>query len=63
MERALGDFRVVICGGGVAAIEGLLRLRTLAGDSLQITLVAPNDKFVYRPLLVTEAVAFGEAGR
>jgi sulfide:quinone oxidoreductase len=55
----VAEFRVVICGGGVAATEGLLRLRALAGDSVAITLVAPNDDFVYRPLAVREAVALG----
>jgi sulfide:quinone oxidoreductase len=45
-------FRVVICGGGIAAVEGLLRLRTLAGDALDITVLAPNDEFRYRPLAV-----------
>jgi sulfide:quinone oxidoreductase len=59
----VGAFRVVICGGGVAAIEGLLRLRNLAGDLVEITLVAPNDDFVYRPLAVREAVALGRARR
>jgi sulfide:quinone oxidoreductase len=50
-------FRVVICGGGIAGLEGLLRLRTLAGDALDITLVAPNDEFRYRPLAVDEPFA------
>jgi sulfide:quinone oxidoreductase len=59
----VGEFRVVICGGGVAAIEGLLRLRRLAGERVRITMVAPNDEFVYRPLAVPEAVAFGRARR
>jgi sulfide:quinone oxidoreductase len=53
MER----FRVVICGGGIAAIEGLLRLRTLTGDSLEVTLVAPADELAYRPLAVDEPFA------
>jgi sulfide:quinone oxidoreductase len=47
-------FRVVICGGGIAAVEGLLRLRSLAGDALEITLLAPNDELRYRPLAVDE---------
>ena len=47
-------FRVVICGGGIAAVEGLLRLRTLTGDALQVTIVAPNDELRYRPLAVDE---------
>lgn len=55
----VSGFRVVICGGGVAALEGLLRLRSLAGDRVDVVLVAPNDEFVYRPLAVREAVAFG----
>jgi sulfide:quinone oxidoreductase len=59
----MGDFHVVICGGGVAAIEGLLRLRNIAGDLVEITLVAPNDDFVYRPLVVREALALGRARR
>ena len=35
-------FRVVICGGGIAAVEGLLRLRRLVGEALDVTLVAPE---------------------
>jgi sulfide:quinone oxidoreductase len=50
-------FRVVICGGGIAAVEGLLRLRTLAGDALDVTLLAPNDELSYRPLAVDEPFA------
>lgn len=53
MER----FRVVICGGGIAGLEGLLRLRTLSGEALDVTLVAPNDEFRYRPLAVDEPFA------
>ena len=61
--RLVGAFGVVICGGGVAAIEGLLRLRRLAGERVRITLLAPNDELVYRPLAVREAVAFGPTRR
>ena len=50
MPRAYGqgmaDFRVVICGGGIAAVEGLLHLRRLAGDAVDIEVVAPNDELV-----------------
>jgi sulfide:quinone oxidoreductase len=52
-------FRVVICGGGIAAVEALLRLRTLAGDALDITLIAPNDELSYRPLAVDEPFSRG----
>jgi sulfide:quinone oxidoreductase len=56
-------FRAVICGGGVAALEGLLRLRALAGDSVAINLVAPTADFVYRPLAVREAAGFAPGRR
>lgn len=42
--------RVVIAGGGVAGLEALLALRAIAGDALDVTLVAPVPDFVYRPL-------------
>jgi sulfide:quinone oxidoreductase len=47
-------FRVVIAGGGVAALEAALALRDLAGERVATTIVAPNPVFVYRPLLVRE---------
>jgi sulfide:quinone oxidoreductase len=59
----MSDFRVVICGGGIAAVEGLLRLRQLAGDSVDIELIAPNEELVYRPMAVREPFAFGPPRR
>jgi sulfide:quinone oxidoreductase len=59
----MSDFRVVICGGGIAAVEGLLRLRRLAGDSVDIELIAPNEELVYRPMAVREPFAFGPPHR
>ena len=56
-------FRVVIAGGGVAAIEGLLRLRRLAGDAVDIVLLAPNEEFALRALSVKEPFAMGRAQR
>jgi sulfide:quinone oxidoreductase len=50
-------FRVVICGGGIAAAEGLLRLRRLAGDAVDVTLIAPNDELHYRAVAVQEPFA------
>jgi sulfide:quinone oxidoreductase len=46
--------RVVICGGGVAAVEALLALRALfqSGVGPEVHLVAPNRQFVYQPLAV-----------
>jgi sulfide:quinone oxidoreductase len=59
----MADFRVVICGGGIAAVEGLLHLRRLAGDSVDIELLAPGDELVYRPMAVREPFAFGRPHR
>ena len=59
---AMADFRVVICGG-IAAVEGLLRLRALAGDAVDVELIAPNEALVYRPLAVREPFAFGSPRR
>jgi sulfide:quinone oxidoreductase len=47
-------FRVLIAGGGVAALEALLALRKLARDLVHTTLFAPDPEFRYRPLSVTE---------
>jgi sulfide:quinone oxidoreductase len=48
--------RVVICGGGVAAMEALLALREVLPLPLHphIDLVAPNSRFVYQPMAVAE---------
>jgi sulfide:quinone oxidoreductase len=53
--------RVVIVGGGVAALESLLALRALAEHRVQVTMVAPERAFVYRPVTVVEAFGQGEA--
>jgi len=50
-------FEVVVCGGGIAGVEGLLRLRRLGGDRLRLTLVSPEPDLVYRPLAVWEPFA------
>jgi sulfide:quinone oxidoreductase len=47
--------RVVIAGGGVAALEALLGLRALAGGLVNVTLLSPAREFVYRPVTVAEA--------
>jgi sulfide:quinone oxidoreductase len=54
--------RVVIAGGGVAALEACLALRErLPVDDLAITVVTPTDRFEYRPLAVLEP--FGGVSR
>lgn len=55
-----GRKRVVIAGGGVAGLEAMLALRELAGDRVELELLCPADRFVYKPLLVAEP--FGNAG-
>lgn len=52
--------RVVIAGGGVAALEALVALRRQAPASCRITLAAPTAAFAYRPLAVEEP--FGRGG-
>jgi sulfide:quinone oxidoreductase len=52
---------VVIAGGGVAALEAALALRELAGDRVDVELLAPEPHFWYRPLAVAEPFALGEA--
>jgi sulfide:quinone oxidoreductase len=55
--------QVVIAGGGVAGLEGLLALRALAGDRVELVLVAADEEFTYRPLAVAEPFALGSAHR
>jgi sulfide:quinone oxidoreductase len=57
----MNGFRVVIAGGGIAAVEGMLRVRRLLGDGVEMTVVAPGDELRYRPLAVQEP--FGGAAR
>ena len=52
MERERN--KVVIVGGGVAALEAALALKELAPGLVEVELVAPEHNFVYRPLLVAE---------
>jgi sulfide:quinone oxidoreductase len=51
--------RVVIAGGGVAALEALVALRARTPARLQIALVAPGDEFWYRPLTIVEPFGLG----
>jgi sulfide:quinone oxidoreductase len=55
--------RVIIAGGGVAALETALVLRELAPDHTDVTVIAPNTEFVYRPMAVREPFAYGPAHR
>ncbi|MDQ2894147.1 MAG: FAD-dependent oxidoreductase [Actinomycetota bacterium] len=54
---------VLIAGGGVAGLEAAFALRELADDRVNLTLLAPTDEFVYRPMTVGEPFAAGWAQR
>jgi sulfide:quinone oxidoreductase len=56
-----GAMRVVIAGGGVAALEAALALRNLAGERVALTIVSPSERFTYRPLSVGEPFAMPAA--
>jgi sulfide:quinone oxidoreductase len=53
--------RIVIAGGGVAALEAMIALRDLAPERVRVTMVAPRPNFVYRPLTVAEPFSLGHA--
>jgi sulfide:quinone oxidoreductase len=55
--------RVVLAGGGVAALEAALALRALAGARVGIEVVAPEPHFYYRPLAVAAPFAARELRR
>jgi sulfide:quinone oxidoreductase len=56
--------RVLVAGGGIAALETLAALRDLGGDRVELTLLAPDDSFSYRPLSTAVPFTFrGERKR
>jgi sulfide:quinone oxidoreductase len=55
--------QVLIAGGGVAALEAALALRAHAGSHVDVTLVAPETHFTYRPLSVGQPFGLGGAVR
>jgi sulfide:quinone oxidoreductase len=57
------SLRVLIADGGVAGLEALLALRDLAGDRVELTLLSPEDEFVYRPMAIAEPFGRGRADR
>jgi sulfide:quinone oxidoreductase len=58
-----GKLRVLIAGGGVAALEAALALADIAPGRTDVTVIAPNTEFVYRPMVVREPFAYGRARR
>jgi sulfide:quinone oxidoreductase len=56
-----GTTKVLIAGGGVAALEALLALRDLAEERVSVELLCPRPEFSYRPLAVAEPFGLGKA--
>ncbi len=54
MRRRAVRPHVLIAGGGVAGLETLLALRALAGDRVDITILAPELKFVNRSMAIDQ---------
>ena len=57
------SLRVLVAGGGVAGMEAVLALRDLAGARVDITLLAPERSFAYRPMAVAVPFARGHVQR
>jgi len=55
--------RVLIAGGGVAALETALALHDLAPELTEVSIVAPGQELVYRPMTVREPFAMERARR
>ncbi len=57
--NASATLRVLIAGGGVAGLEAALALRALAGDLVEVELLSPSHRFIYKPMLVAEPFGSG----
>jgi sulfide:quinone oxidoreductase len=55
--------RVLIAGGGIAALECALALKELAGELTAVSVLAPNTEFIVRPLRVREPFSYPRARR
>jgi sulfide:quinone oxidoreductase len=55
--------RVLVAGGGTAAVEVVIALRKLAAERVEIELLTPGSELVYRPLLVAEPFGAGSVHR
>jgi sulfide:quinone oxidoreductase len=51
--------KVLVAGGGVAALEAALTLRELLGNRVRVELLAPEPQFWYRPVAVAEPFGLG----
>jgi sulfide:quinone oxidoreductase len=55
--------RVVVAGGGIAALEAVLALRAVAGDSVDVEVWTTDRDFVYRPHAVATPFLVGDVRR
>ena len=55
--------RVLVVGGGVAALETVLAVQALAEDRVRVELLAPDRHFTYRPVAVAEPFSAGTVER
>ena len=53
--------RVVIAGGGFAALEAAIGLRAMAATRVELALIAPDSRFAYRPAATAQAFGEGSA--
>ncbi|HUO71787.1 MAG TPA: hypothetical protein VMU39_13515, partial [Solirubrobacteraceae bacterium] len=58
-SRSNRPVRVLVAGGGVAGLETLIALRTLAGDRAELELISPERTFAWRSLMVAAALGGG----
>ena len=63
MNPNTAPMRVLVAGGGVAGMEAILALRELAGERVDITMLAPEGTFAYRPMAVAVPFARGHVQR
>ena len=63
MSSGTTSHRTLIVGGGIAGLEALLALRDLAPDRTELTLIAPDPEFTYKPQIVEEPFTHQPAAR
>ncbi len=62
-EKRDGTKRVLIAGGGVAALEAALAMQDIAAERVAVELLAPEPHFWYRPLSVAAPFELGKVMR
>ena len=60
---APAPFRALIAGGGVAGLEAAFALQAIAPDSVEVSVLAPDTEFSYRPMSVREPFSYAPARR